>query len=222
MTFLIRFARRFPPSPETEGKRHGVSLQTRRLLWQLRHMLLALSVGVALFCALQCVALATATRHAVVAARDLDAGLVIATSDVEMVEMPDHDALRHALGRPDNAVGLVTQTRIEKGDILLITDVSELPPIPEHHTVIDVRLGLGQHSFPIGTVVELRSAQACTGDARASPDGCVVSGHAVVMAQPRLDGTGSTVTPMAMSAAEALQVLGAQEHGTLIAARGAS
>lgn len=222
MAFLIRFARRFPPSSETEGKRHGVSLQTRRLLWQLRHMLLALSIGVALFCALQCVALATATRHAVVAARDLDAGLVIATGDVEMVEMPDHDALRHALGCPDDAVGLVTQTRVEKGDILLTTDVSELPQVPEHHTVIDVRLGLGQHSFPIGTVVELRSAQACTGDARASPEGCVVSGHAVVMAQPRLDDTGSTVTQMAMSAVEALQVLGAQEHGTLIAARGAS
>ena len=90
MAFLIRFARRFLPSSETEDRRHGVSLQTRRLLWQLRHMLLALSVGVALFCTLQCVALATATRQAVVAARDLDAGLVIATGDVEMVEMPDH------------------------------------------------------------------------------------------------------------------------------------
>ena len=42
------------------------------------------------------------------------------------------------------------------------------------------------------------------------------------MAQPRLDDTGSTVTQMAMSAVEALQVLAAQEHGTLIAARGAS
>lgn len=199
-----------------------MSLQTRRLLWQLRHMLLALSVGVALFCTLQCVALATATRQAVVAARDLDAGLVIATGDVEMVEMPDHDALRHALGSPDDAVGLVTQTRIEKGDILLTTDVGELPQVPEHHTVIDVRLGLGQHSFPIGTVVELRSTQACADDARASPEGCVVSSHAVVMAQPRLDDTGSTVTQMAMSAVEALQVLAAQEHGTLIAARGAS
>ena len=158
MAFLIRFARRFLPSSETEDRRHGVSLQTRRLLWQLRHMLLALSVGVALFCTLQ----------AVVAARDLDAGLVIATGDVEMVEMPDHDALRHALGCPDDAVGLVTQTRIEKGDILLTTDVGELPQVPEHHTVIDVRLGLGQHSFPIGTVVELRSTQACADDARAS------------------------------------------------------
>ena len=162
-----------------------------------------------------------------VAARDLDAGLVIATGDVEMVEMPDHDALRHALGCPDDAVGLVTQTRIEKGDILLTTDVGELPQVPEHHTVIDVRLGLGQHSFPIGTVVELRSTQACADDARASPEGCgaprcVVSSHAVVMAQPRLDDTGSTVTQMAMSAVEALQVLAAQEHGTLIAARGAS
>ena len=181
MAFLIRFARRFLPSSETEDRRHGVSLQTRRLLWQLRHMLLALSVGVALFCTLQCVALATATRQAVVAARDLDAGLVIAT-----------------------------------------TDVGELPQVPEHHTVIDVRLGLGQHSFPIGTVVELRSTQACADDARASPEGCVVSSHAVVMAQPRLDDTGSTVTQMAMSAVEALQVLAAQEHGTLIAARGAS
>ena len=111
---------------------------------------------------------------------------------------------------------------IEKGDILLTTDVGELPQVPEHHTVIDVRLGLGQHSFPIGTVVELRSTQACADDARASPEGCVVSSHAVVMAQPRLDDTGSTVTQMAMSAVEALQVLAAQEHGTLIAARGAS
>ena len=136
--------------------------------------------------------------------------------------MPDHDALRHARGCPDDAVGLVTQTRIEKGDILLTTDVGELPQVPEHHTVIDVRLGLGQHSFPIGTVVELRSTQACADDARASPEGCVVSSHAVVMAQPRLDDTGSTETQMAMSDVEALQVLAAQEHVTLIAARGAS
>lgn len=215
MAFLMRFLHR---DGDDANAAKGESLHARRMLWQLRRYMIALLASVTVFCALQCIIDTTATRTVVVADRSLDAGTVLGVSDVAVVEAPAFDALDNALVSTDKAIGLTTQMPLEEGDILLASSVKATPKVGEQQTVIDVRLAAGQHPFALGTVVELRSMNACTEQARASPDGCVVSTRAIVMAEPRLDDSGASLTAMALDVDDAMAVLKAQEQGTLIAA----
>lgn len=158
-----------------------------------------------------------ATAPVLISTRDMPQGARIETSDVELAQLPVHDALAHACASVDDIEGTRAQIDIAHGQIIYPTMVSTMPVVAEGQTVIDVRLADGQQGFAIGTHVALSSMLPCEGGEmeRGTPPLCTLSEDAWIMSETHDEG----LVAIAMPAQDAVDVLAAQTQTPLLASK---
>lgn len=160
------------PGRRQSGGRRSDSLRRRRLAAVCRRWAAALAVGIAVFAALQCVALSVRTCAVAVAAADLDRGRVVAGADVEVRRFPASAALDAAFGSADEVAGLVLQVDVPAGTPLFPAMARASPVAPPGSAVVDVRLTGDAERLVPGDVVSLMTGGDCTPqDASPSPSG---------------------------------------------------
>lgn len=150
------------PGRRQSGGRRSDSLRHRRLAAVCRRWAAALAVGIAVFAALQCVALSVRTCAVAVAAADLGRGRVVAGADVEVRRFPASAALDAAFGSADEVAGLVLQVDVPAGTPLFPAMARASPVAPPGSAVVDVRLTGDAERLVPGDVVSLMTGGDCT------------------------------------------------------------
>lgn len=200
----------------------GGTLERRRLLDRCRRLLVAATVGLAVFSILQCVRSVVATQTVLVAAAPIVRGQVIRAGDLTLSTVPASDTFAGVLRRVSDAEGRVAQSDLDRGMPVLSTVVTDRPATPDGYTVIDVRLSGGWEGLAPGDAVSLSASGVCD---RLAPEssggdgGCAVASHALVMGMPdEPEGaSGTALAPLALPSDDALRVLELQDQGVIVA-----
>ena len=179
----------------------------------LRHILVSLLIGLAVFAALQTATSFVATTPIIVAKRAIARGEPIAAEDIELHKVTSNITFQHAASSPAEVVERITQVDIAPGQPLFPSMIAPAPAVPEHYTVIDVRL-YGKHTDLVtGMNVSLvaSSEQGCPGSPsnELSTDSslCVLATEAIVMPATKHQAPSPNHRRFAMLQEEAAHVM---------------
>jgi Flp pilus assembly protein CpaB len=188
---------RRPPSPV--GRR-----QLRRALLRHRRLYVAALLGLAVAAALSVLAPAgPATTRVVVAAHDLAAGTVVASSDLGSVDLPDADVPDGAARASEPLVGRSVAGPVRRGEVLTDARLVSQAAGPGGRPLVAVPVRMadpgsaayvrpGDHVDLVAVAID--NAYAPGVDDRAARPGLVIAEGAVVLAGPPDDARSGTDT----------------------------
>lgn len=178
MTFIF-------PSNDINASAKQNTLQKRRLKHSVNKLLSAFLAGFAVWAALNCICAGNRHENIAVAAKTIEKGQKIETSDVAIKQIPLSGWPNTVAKTAGEAEGKIAQTNIGKGEPLTGSLMSDMPVIPEDYTSADIAVASSVSLLKTGDKIMLQSAQSCETEAGAeSEKSCLLSSNAYVLRIP--------------------------------------
>ena len=204
------------------------TLKQRRRNRVLRHLVISLLIGLAVFAALESATSFVATTPIIVAKHAIARGEPITRDDIKMLKVTGNRPFSQAASAAADVVDQVPLVDIASGDPVLNSMITPAPTLPEHHTIIDVRLYGEQAHVVTGATVSLvvASQQDCPvqpsleqSSPEQSPDSrlCVLAAEAIAMPQAKQSSPSDSHRRFAMSQDDAAHVMQAQDVADILA-----
>ena len=152
MTFIF-------PSNDINASAKQNTLQKRRLKHSVNKLLSAFLAGLAVWAALNCICAGNRHENIAVAAKTIEKGQKIETSDVAIKQIPLSGWPNTVAKTAGEAEGKIAQTNIGKGEPLTGSLMSDMPVIPEDYTSADIAVASSVSLLKTGDKIMLQSAQ---------------------------------------------------------------
>lgn len=223
-----RSIRRDPRPPNRErfsASNLSGTLAGRRMSFRLRRLIAAVCAGLAMFAALQCVAMTVRTQPAVIATRAISRGNVIEADSLVVRNIARDPSLADTFRSLDDAIGKFARVDIAENSLILRSMARASPAVPQGHTIITVHLASSADELMVGDMVMLAGAtlDGAAYDESQESDTPILrelATEAVLLEAASKDSSGASTAVFAMRPEDAAAVLRAQQYSAIIAVTG--